>query len=101
MLPFHTLKLRKLIFYIFKLFYIDNKNNFLKNKKIILIYFQIKNTLNHIHYSTFKYLPTLIFLLCQQQEKREKVCLPKVEKIQDHRDIIRAFVLVYHSKNLF
>jgi hypothetical protein len=52
-------------------------------------------------YSTFKYLPTLIFLLCQRQEKREKVCLPKVEKIQDHRDITRAFVLVYHSKNLF
>jgi hypothetical protein len=63
--------------------------------KIILIYFKIKNISNQARYSTFKYLPTLIFLLCQRQEKREKVCLPKVEKIQDHGDIIRMLRTTY------
>jgi hypothetical protein len=36
--------------------YSNVKNNFLKNKKnIILIYFQVKNTLKNNHYHTKKY----------------------------------------------
>jgi hypothetical protein len=52
------------IFYIFKLFWcIDIKNNFLKIKKIILIYFKIKNTLKNNHNHTPKLLVTPMFLV--------------------------------------
>jgi hypothetical protein len=42
-------------FYILKIFlYINIKDNFLKIKNIILIHFQIKNTLKKITYATYK-----------------------------------------------